>query len=167
MVFYLFNLGYHLAVINPIQTAVLRKTNIRKTKTDPVDTFLIIKSMIVNEYHLFSKSDADTLRLKSLCLFRDKAKRSKAKFKIQLVAHMDVIFPELQYFFKSGLHVNTCYTLLKKHSCPDEIAALHLTYLGNLLRKASHGHFGKEEAIALKVWLNHLSVPLIPRALSK
>lgn len=150
LVFYLFNLGYHLAVINPIQTATLRKTNIRKTKTDQVDTFLIIKSMIVNDYHLFSKSDADTLRLKSLCRFRDKAKRSKAKFKIQLVAHMDVFFPELQYFFKSGLHGNTCYTLLKKHTCPDEIAALHLTYLGNLLRKASHGHFGKEEAIALK-----------------
>lgn len=150
LVFYLINLGYHLTVINPLQTAALRKTNIRKTKTDKVDTFLIIKSMMVNGYHLFCKSDADTLKLKSLCRFRDKAKRSKAKFKIQLVAYMDVIFPELQYFFKSGIHSNTCYTLLKKHSHPDEIAALHLTYLGNLLRKTSHGHFGKEEAIALK-----------------
>ena len=37
-----------------------------------------------------------------------------------------------------------------KHPSPDEIAALHLTYLANLLRKASNGHFGKEEAIALK-----------------
>lgn len=150
LVFYLFNLGYQLTVINPIQTSALRKTNIRKTKTDEVDTFLIIKSMMINGYRLFVKADASTLRLKSLCRFRDKAKRSKAKFKIQLVAHMDVIFPELQYFFKSGIHSNTCYTLLKKYQCTDEIAALHLTYLGNLLRKASHGHFGKEEAIALK-----------------
>ena len=46
LVFYLFNLGYQLTVINPIQTAAFRKTNIRKTKTDQVDTFLIIKSII-------------------------------------------------------------------------------------------------------------------------
>ena len=37
-----------------------------------------------------------------------------------------------------------------KHSSLDEIAALHLTYLANLIKKASHGHLGKEEAIALK-----------------
>ena len=59
-------------------------------------------------------------------------------------------FPELRYFFKSGIHTNTCYQLLKEHSSPDDIAALHLTYLANLLQKASHGRFGKEEAIALK-----------------
>ena len=69
LVFYLFNLGYQLTVINPIQTSALRKTNIRKTKTDEVDTFLIIKSMMVNGYHLFVKADASTLRLKSLCRF--------------------------------------------------------------------------------------------------
>lgn len=61
-----------------------------------------------------------------------------------------ILFPELQYFFKSGIHINTCYELLKNHSNPNDIAALHLTYLGNLLKKASYGRFGKEEAIALK-----------------
>ena len=30
--------GYKVCLINPIQTAVLRKNNIRKTKTDKVDT---------------------------------------------------------------------------------------------------------------------------------
>lgn len=150
LIFYLLDKGYHVTVINPIQTATLRKANIRKTKTDKLDTFLIIKSMMFNGYRLFSRSDADILRLKSLCRFRDKAKKSKTTFKIQLIAYMDVIFPELPYFFKSVLHTNTCYTLLKKYSCPDEIAALHLTYLGNLLKMASNGHFGKEEAIALK-----------------
>lgn len=147
---YLFDLGYHVAVINPIQTATLRKTNIRKTKTDKVDAMLIIKSMMVNSYRLFTKTDIDLLRLKSLCRFREKIKKSKARLKIQLVSYVDVLFPELQYFFKSGIHINTCYELLKRHSIPNDIAALHLTYLGNLLQKASHGRFGKEEAIALK-----------------
>ena len=150
LICYLYDLGCHIAVINPIQTASLRKTNIRKTKTDKVDTFIIIKSLIVNDYRLFTKRDIDSLRLKSLCRFRDKTKKSKARLKIQLTTYVDILFPELQYFFKSGLHINTCYELLKKHSLPDEIAALHLTYLGNLLHKASHGRFGKEEAISLK-----------------
>jgi len=150
LICYLFDLGYRIAVINPIQTATLRKTNIRKTKTDKVDTLLIIKSMIVNTHRLFAKTDINSLRLKSLCRFREKTKKSKSRLKIQLVTYVDILFPELQYFFKSGLHTNTCYTLLKEYSNPNDIAALHLTYLGNLLKKASHSHFGKEEAIALK-----------------
>jgi transposase len=150
LICYLYDLGYSIAVINPIQTATLRKTNIRKTKTDKVDTLLIIKSMIVSSYRLFTKLDIDSLRLKSLCRFREKIKKAKAKLKIQLVSFVDILFPELQYFFKSGIHINTCYELLKKHSDPNDIAALHLTYLGNLLKKASHGRFSKEEAIALK-----------------
>lgn len=150
LICFLFDRGYQISVINPIQTSTLRKTNIRKTKTDKVDCLLIIKSMIVNKTRLYSKADIDSLRLKSLCRFREKLKKSKTKLKIQLVTYVDVIFPELQYFFKSGIHINTCYILLMKHPSPDEIAALHLTYLANLLRKASQGHFGKEEAIALK-----------------
>ena len=150
LISYLFEQGYNIAVINPIQTATLRKTNIRKTKTDKVDCLLIIKSLIVNNHRLFTKKDADSIRLKSLCRFREKLKKSKARLKIQLVTYVDIVFPELQYFFKSGLHTNTCYELMKVHSAPNEIAALHLTYLGNLLHKASHGRFGKEEATALK-----------------
>jgi transposase len=150
LICYLFDLGYNIAVINPIQTATLRKTNIRKTKTDKVDTLLIIKSLIVNNHRLYTKKDIDSLRLKSLCRFRDNLRKSKARLKIQLVTYVDLLFPELQYFFKSGIHINTCYELMKVHSNPNEIAALHLTYLGNLLHKASRGRFGKEEAIALK-----------------
>lgn len=150
LICYLFDQGYNIAVINPIQTATLRKTNIRKTKTDKIDCLLIIKSLMINNHRLFTKKDADSVRLKSLCRFREKLKKSKTKLKIQLVTYVDILFPELQYFFKSGLHTNTCYELMRIHSAPNEIAALHLTYLGNLLHKASRGHFGKEEAIALK-----------------
>ncbi len=150
LIFFLFNLNYKLTVINPIQTSALRKADIRKTKTDKIDTFLIIKSLLLNTYHIYSKTDIDTLKLKSLCRFRQNLKKSKARVKIQLVSYVDVLFPELQHFFKSGLHINTCYELLKRHSVPDDIAALHLTTLSNLLKKASKGHIGREDAAALK-----------------
>jgi transposase len=128
----------------------LKKTNIRKTSTDKTATLLIVKSLIINGYRLFSKEDMNTLRLKNLCRFREKIKKSKTRLKIQLTSYADIIFPELSQFFNSGLHTKTCYELLKKHPFPSDIAALHLTSLSNLLSKASHGRFGREEAIALK-----------------
>ena len=147
---FLFSRDFKVCIINPIQTAAIRKSNIRKTKTDSVDTFLIIKSMMMNKYRLFSKQDMDTLQLKNLCRFRQKLMKARTKVKIQLVTYVDLLFPELQYFFKSGIHGKACYALLKEESNPDKIAKMHLTRLSNLLNKTSKGHFSKQTAIALK-----------------
>ena len=150
VIFFLHSLGYKLAVINPVQTAAVRKTGIRKTKTDKIDSLLICKTMALNAFRLYTENDVKTLQLKSLCRFRQNLKKSKARLKIQLTSYVDMIFPELQFFFKSGLHIKTCYELLKVYSSPDDIAALHLTKLSNLLSKASHGRFGKQDAKSLK-----------------
>ena len=150
LICFLFGAGYRLAVINPIQTATLRKSSIRKTKTDKVDTLLIIKSLMVNTYRLYSERDAESLKLKSLCRFRQNLKKSKARLKIQLSGYVNLLFPELAGFFKSGIHIATCYALLKKHSSPEDIAALRLSVLSTLLSNASHGRFGKDTAEALK-----------------
>ena len=150
VIFFLHSLGYRLAVINPVQTAAVRKTGIRKTKTDKIDSLLICKTMALNAFRLYTENDVKTLELKSLCRFRQNLKKSKARLKIQLTSYVDMIFPELQFFFKSGLHIRTCYELLKVYSSPDDIAALHLTKLSNLLSKASRGHFGKQDAKSLK-----------------
>lgn len=150
LIFFLHAQGYRLAVINPVQTAAVRKTGIRKTKTDKIDSLLICKTLALNSFRLYAENDVKTLQLKSLCRFRQKLKKSKARLKIQLVSYVDMIFPELQFFFRSGLHIKTCYELLKAYSSPDDIAALHLTKLSNLLSKASRGRFGKEDARSLK-----------------
>lgn len=150
LIFFLHAQGYRLAVINPVQTAAVRKTGIRKTKTDKIDSLLICKTLALNSFRLYTENDVKTLQLKSLCRFRQKLKKSKARLKIQLVSYVDMIFPELQFFFRSGLHIKTCYELLKAYSSPDDIAALHLTKLSNLLSKASRGRFGKEDARSLK-----------------
>lgn len=150
VIFFLHSQGYKLAVINPVQTAAVRKTGIRKTKTDKIDSLLICRTMALNAFRLYTENDVKTLQLKSLCRFRQNLKKSKARLKIQLTSYVDMIFPELQFFFKSGLHIKTCYELLKVYSSPDDIAALHLTKLSNLLSKASHGRFGKQDAESLK-----------------
>lgn len=147
---FLYTRGFQICVINPIQTSVLRKSNIRKTKTDSVDTFLIIKALTLNHYRLFSKRDYDSLQLKNLCRFRQKLMKARTKVKIQLVSYVDLVFPELQYFFKSGIHTKACYALLKNVQSADGIASMHLTRLTNLLHKSSKGHFKQSEAVHLK-----------------
>ena len=147
---FLFSRDFQVCIINPIQTASLRKSNIRKTKTDSVDTFLIIKALSLHDYRRFSKRDYDSLQLKNLCRFRQKLMKARTKVKIQLVSYVDLIFPELQYLFKSGIHTKSCYALLKTESNPDRIAKMHLTQLSNLLKKTSKGHYTKNHAIALK-----------------
>ena len=150
VIFFLHSQHYNLAVINPVQTAAMRKTGIRKTKTDKVDSLLICKTLACNSFRLYTDTDVKTLQLKSLCRFRQNLKKSKARLKIQLTSYVDTLFPELQYFFKSGLHIKTCYELLKSYPSPDDIAALHLTKLSNFLSKTSRGRFGKQDAESLK-----------------
>lgn len=147
---FLFTRGFQICIINPIQTSSLRKSNIRKTKTDSVDTYLIIKALILNHYRMFSERDYDSLQLKNLCRFRQKLMKARTKVKIQLVTYVDLLFPELQYFFKSGIHTKACYALLKEQPNPDRIAKMHLTRLTNLLSKSSHGHFKQSTAVHLK-----------------
>jgi transposase len=147
---FLFTRGFQICIINPIQTASLRKSNIRKTKTDSVDTYLIIKALVLNHYRLYSERDYNSLQLKNLCRFRQKLMKARTKVKIQLVTYVDLLFPELQYFFKSGIHGKACYALLKEHSNPDRIAKMHLTRLTNLLSKSSHGRFKQSTAVQLK-----------------
>ena len=150
VIFFLHSQRFKLAVINPVQTAAMRKTGIRKTKTDKVDSLLICKTLACNSFRLYSETDVKTLQLKSLCRFRQNLKKSKARLKIQLTSYVDTLFPELQFFFKSGLHIKTCYELLKSYPSPDDIAALHLSKLSNFLSKASRGRFGKQDAKSLK-----------------
>ena len=70
--------------------------------------------------------------------------KQRTRLKIQLTSYMDQVFPELQYFFKSGLHQKAVYALLKEAPMPKDIASLHLTHLSNLLVKSSHGRFTKD-----------------------
>ena len=147
---FLFTRGFQVCIINPIQTSTLRKSNIRKTKTDSVDTYLIIKALSLNHFRLYTERDYDSLQLKNLCRFRQKLMKARTKVKIQLVTYVDLLFPELQYFFKSGIHGKACYALLKEQPNPDRIAKMHLTRLTNLLSKTSKGHYKQSHAVQLK-----------------
>lgn len=143
--------GYKVCLINPIQTAVLRKNNIRKTKTDKVDTYIIAKTLMMNDLRFVTLQDIGLIQLKNLGRFRLKMVKQRTRLKIQLTSYVDQVFPELQYFFKSGIHHKGCYALLKEAPSPEAVASMHLTHLTHLLTTNSRGHFKKETALELRV----------------
>ena len=147
---YLFNLDYKIGIINPIQTSNLRKSNIRKTKNDKVDTFIIIKSLTLNNYNLVTTRDINNIKLKGLSRSRHNLIVMRSRSKIQLASFIDQLFPELNKFFKGNLHLNVSYQLLKEYSSPKVISSLHLTKLSNILHDNSHGRYNKQDAIRLR-----------------
>ena len=152
LVRYLVAKNYKVCVLNPIKTSTIRKNNIRKTKTDKVDTYIICKTLMMQESLRFvTFYDLDLMDLKALGRFRQKTIKQRTRLKIQLTSYMDEIFPELQYFFKSGLHQKSVYALLKEAPTPEAIASMHMTHLAHLLKVNSHGRFDKEMAQQLRV----------------
>lgn len=152
LVQYLVAENFLVCVLNPIKTSTMRKNNIRKTKTDKVDTYIIAKTLIMQDsYRFITFYDLDLMDLKVMGRFYQKTIKQRTRLKIQLTAYIDEVFPELQYFFKSGLHQKSVYVLLKETPTPEAIASMHVTHLASLLVKTSHGHFTKEKAKELRV----------------
>lgn len=107
--------------------------------------------MMQDSIRFISLKDLDYIELKELGRFRQKTVKQRTRLKIQLTSYLDQVFPELQYFFKSGVHQNSVYAVLKEAPTPNAIASMHLTHLAHLLKETSHGHFGKDTARELRV----------------
>ena len=152
LVRYLVASSYKVCVLNPIQTSSRRKDRIRKTKTDKVDTIVIAETLMMQRsYRFMTFYDLDLMDLKTLGRFRQKSIKQRTRLKIQLTSYLDQVFPELQYFFKSGLHQKSVYALLKEAPTPKDIATVHMTHLSHLLQSSSHGRFNKDTARELRV----------------
>ena len=141
---------FKLGIINPLQTATLRKTRIRKVKSDKVDSMLICEALSLGYYNLLSNYDIELLEIKSLCRFRKELKDKASDAKIQLKTYVDQLFPELNSFFKDNIDIKTAHELLKLYQSPEEISNVNLTKLSNLFIKNSRGKYDKIRAIELK-----------------
>ncbi|WP_338936995.1 IS110-like element ISFnu4 family transposase [Fusobacterium nucleatum subsp. nucleatum] len=147
---FLFKQHFKVALINPLQTSHLRKANIRDAKNDNLDSLNIAKSLIFAKLNFISEKNINCFSLKKLTRFRSSLIKQRSKAKIQLTSLLDLLFPELQYLFKSKIHNKAIYSLLKKYPSAEEIAALKDDEISNLLYASSKGHFKKEKSIELK-----------------
>lgn len=150
LIFFLFQRGYQIGVINPIQTDALRHSNIRKTKTDKIDTKLIVQCLMLKKYSLVTSQNIDMIKLKRLSRFKLEMIQQQTRIKIQLTACLDIVFPELSSFFKGNLHLKTSYALLEKYPSAKAIRSARIDGLTNLLYNNSHGKYNQQKALELK-----------------
>lgn len=147
---FFFQKGFKIAVINPLQTSHLRKANIRDTKNDHLDSITVAKALLFDNFKFISQNNVSNFALKKLTRFRKSLVKQRSRSKIQLVSLLDIIFPELQYVFKAGIHTKALYALLKKYPSTEKIAALREKSLFSILSKASKGHYDLDSALLLK-----------------
>lgn len=150
IVSFLYSKGFKIGIINPIQSDALRNSNIRKTKNDKIDTFLIAQCLMLGKYTLFKQYDFNIIKLKTLCRFRFDITQSKTRLKTQLTGCVDLIFPELYSFFNSNLHSKSAYAILTNFTSPSCIAKTRIDTLTKTLRTASRGKYSYDEAVKLK-----------------
>lgn len=150
LVSFLFSKGFKIGIINPIQTDSLRNSNIRKTKNDKIDTFLIVQCLMLGKYSLFKQYDFDILKLKTLSRFRFDITQSKTRLKTQLTGCVDLIFPELHNFFHGNLHSKSANTILLNYTSPKIISKTRIDTLTKHLSKASRGKYSYDDAVRLK-----------------
>jgi len=148
---FLLDKGLPTYVINPLHTNLYRKSlSLRKTKTDRIDA-RTIAAMLMSDVDLKSYTDIayHNEELKSLTRYRFDKVRQRAKLKQSVSRLVNILFPELEALVPT-LHMASVYMLLSELPGAQQIATVHLTHLKTLLKEASKGHYGRDEAVEIR-----------------
>lgn len=142
---FLFDQGYQVNVINPIQSDAVRNLFLRKTRNDAKDSFLIAETIRIGRFSNTEPADEDVLALRQPCRHRMDLVDYIAEQKMKIIGVMDRVFPEYQNLF-SDMFGKSSRELLAQAVTPEEIPATPTDGLCAILKKASRGRFGEAKA---------------------
>lgn len=129
--------GYIIHVVNPIQTDGWRKgVEIRKRKTDIIDSLLIADLIRYGDFLETKLPDESLLSLRTLSRFRSYLVDSIADLKRKVICVLDQVFPEYQSVF-SDVFGTTSKEVLLTYSTPSELENVSVEQLTELLARLS------------------------------
>lgn len=147
---FLFEKGFLLHVINPIQTDGWRKgTEIRKRKNDIIDSVLIADLIRYGQFVQTRLADEDLFSLRTLTRFRTYLVESISDLKRKVVCVLDQIFPEYQSIF-SDIFGKTSKEILLQFPSPIDFETISSESLAELLAQLSRQKIGAAKAEQLK-----------------
>ena len=147
---FLFEKGFLLHVINPIQTDGWRKgTEIRKRKNDTIDSVLIADLIRYGQFVQTRLADEDLFSLRTLTRFRTYLVESISDLKRKVVCVLDQIFHEYQSIF-SDIFGKTSKEILLQFSSPIDFENISSESLAELLAQLSRQKIGAAKAEQLK-----------------
>ena len=142
---FLAGLGFVVYVINPIQTDGWRKgIEIRKRKTDKIDSFLIADLLRYGDFIEASLSDESIMSLRNLTRFRHYLVGSIGDLKRKAICVLDQTFPEYQGIF-SDTFGKTSSELLLHFQTADDFASITAEQLETVLAGVARKSFAKNK----------------------
>lgn len=137
--------GFVIHVVNPIQTDGWRKgTEIRKRKTDIIDSVLIADLIRYGDFVETSLSDEDAMSLRNLSRFRSYLVSSIGDLKRKVICVLDQVFPEYQSAF-SDLFGETSKELLIHFQTAEDFENITSEQLENVLENISLKNFAQNK----------------------
>lgn len=137
--------GLVVHVINPIQTDGWRQgVEIRKRKTDQIDSVLIADFIRYGAFLETSLADEDTLSLRNLSRFRNYLISSISDLKRKAVCILDQIFPEYDSCF-SDVFGKTSQELLLHFASASDFEDISAKQLEQLLSGISQKQFARRK----------------------
>lgn len=139
-------------VLNPIQTDGWRNaSNIRKRKTDTIDSILIADLIRYGDFTDTSLMDENIISLKNLSRYRTYLVGTTSDFKRKVIAVLDQIFPEYETLFKrKGIFGAASKEVLLTYGSPEALEEVTADELTQALKQASKGRLGLTKADAIK-----------------
>lgn len=143
---FLIEKSFVIHVVNPIQTDGWRKgIEIRKRKTDVIDSVLIADLIRYGDFVETHLSDENTLSLRNLCRFRNYLVDSIGDLKRKIICILDQVFPEYESVF-SDVFGKTSKEILLQFSTPSELEKLPVDTLSELLASLSRKKISAHKA---------------------
>lgn len=135
--------GFGVHVINPIQTDGWRKgMEVRKRKTDQIDSFLIADLVRYGGFVEASLSDENLMSLRNLSRFRNYLVGSIGDLKRKAICVLDQVFPEYQSVF-SDIFGQTSTELLLNFQTADDFQNITAEQLEATLENVRQKGFAK------------------------
>ena len=130
--------GFVIHVVNPIQTDGWRKgTEIRKRKTDVIDSVLIADLIRYGNFLETVLADENTMSMRTLSRFRNYLVSSISDLKRKVVCVLDQVFPEYESAF-SDVFGQTSKQLLLHFQTAEDFEAITAEQLEQALEQIAH-----------------------------
>lgn len=133
-------------VVNPIQTDGWRKgIEIRKRKTDIIDSLLIADLIRYGDFVETSLADENILSLRNLSRFRNYLVSSISDLKRKVICVLDQVFPEYESVF-SDVFGQTSKELLLHFQTTEDFGAITADQLEQALEQVTHKKMARKKA---------------------
>lgn len=152
---YLIAQGFVIHVVNPLQTDGWRKgTEIRKRKTDKIDSVLIAELIRYGNFLETAIAQEDIFSLRTLTRFRQYLVESTGDLKRKAICVLDQTFPEYQTVF-SDIFGQTSKELLLHFQTPEDFQNITSDQLSTALENIRQKRFAQKKVDEISQLASH------------